>query len=68
MLDEVLRRTGGTRLAMVGDSSFDVRAARAAGAPVVVLSIGYHDMPPGQLGADALIDHFDELVGALQRL
>lgn len=66
MLDEALRLTGGTRFAMVGDSSFDVRAARAAEVPVVVLSEGYHDMPPEQLGADALIGHFDELVGALE--
>jgi phosphoglycolate phosphatase len=68
MLDEALRLTRGRRLAMVGDSSFDVRAARAAEVPVVVLSIGYHDVPPEQLGADALIDHYDELVGALEGL
>lgn len=68
MLDEALRLTGGTRFAMVGDSSFDVRAARAAEVPVVVLSEGYHDMPPEELGADALIHHFDELVGALEEL
>jgi phosphoglycolate phosphatase len=68
MLDEALRLTGGTRFAMVGDSSFDVRAARAAEVPVVVLAIGYHDIPPKELGADALIDHYDELIGALESL
>jgi len=68
MLDEALRRCGGSRFAMVGDSSFDVRAARAAEVPVVVLRDGYHDMPPEELGADALIGHFDELVGALEGL
>jgi phosphoglycolate phosphatase len=68
MLDEAKRRCGGTRFAMVGDSSFDVRAARAAGAPVVVLTGGYHDGPPETLGADALIDGFDELVAALASL
>jgi phosphoglycolate phosphatase len=68
MLDEALRLTGGRRLAMVGDSSFDVRAARAAEVPVVVLAVGYHDMPPDQLGGDALIGHFDELVPALETL
>jgi phosphoglycolate phosphatase len=68
MLDEALRRCGGTRFAMVGDSSFDVRAARAAQVPVVVLSIGYHDMPPAELGADVLIDHYDQLVPALEAL
>lgn len=68
MLDEALRLCGGQRFAMVGDSSFDVRAARAAVVPVVVLRDGYHDLPPEQLGADALIGHFDELVGALAGL
>jgi len=68
MIDEAIRRSGGSRFAMVGDSSFDVKAARAAGVPCVVLTIGYHDAPPETLGADALIGHFDELVGALLAL
>jgi phosphoglycolate phosphatase len=68
MLDEALRRCAGTRFAMVGDSSFDVRAARAAEVPVVLLTAGYHDAPPETLGADALIGHYDELVGALESL
>ncbi|MGZ3196455.1 MAG: HAD-IA family hydrolase, partial [Croceibacterium sp.] len=68
MLDEALRLCGGSRFAMVGDSSFDVKAARAAEVPVVVLREGYHDAPPETLGADALIGHFDELVGTLARL
>jgi phosphoglycolate phosphatase len=68
MLDEALRLCGGTRFAMVGDSSFDVRAARAAQVPVVLLGIGYHDAPPETLGADAVIGHFDELLAALEAL
>jgi phosphoglycolate phosphatase len=68
MIEAALERSGGTRFAMVGDSSFDVRAAKAAGAPCVVLSVGYHDAPPETLGADALIDHYDELMGVLERL
>lgn len=68
MLDEALRLCGGERFAMVGDSSFDVRAARAAEVPVVVLREGYHDMAPEELGADAVIAHFEELVAALERL
>ena len=47
---------------MVGDSSYDVRAARNAKVPVVALSFGYNDMPAEELGADAVIDHYDELV------
>ena len=68
MLDEALRRCGGTRFAMVGDSSFDIRAARAAEVPVVLLTAGYHDAPPETLGADALIAGFDELMATLENL
>jgi len=68
-IDLATARCGGTgRFAMVGDSSFDVGAARAAGVPALILSFGYNDLPPDELGADAVIDHFDELVGALRKL
>ncbi|MEO5707971.1 MAG: HAD hydrolase-like protein [Alteraurantiacibacter sp.] len=68
LIHETIARCGGGTFAMVGDSSFDVMAARNAGVPVVALSFGYHDLPPVELGADMLIDHFDELVGALEGL
>lgn len=68
MIEEAARQCGGGRFVMVGDSSYDVRAAQAAGAPCVVLSFGYHDAPPHTLGAEAVIDHYDELVPALQEL
>jgi phosphoglycolate phosphatase len=68
MIDTTILMTGGGRFAMVGDSSFDVRAARNANVPVVALSFGYNDAPAHELGADAVIDHYDELVGALERL
>lgn len=68
MIDEAKARCSGTRFAMVGDASFDVRAAHAAEVPCVIYRFGYHDMPVERLGADAVIDHFDELVGALERL
>lgn len=59
---------GGGRAAFVGDSINDTDAAAAASIPCVVLSFGFHDRPPAQLGGDALIDHFDQLVPALERL
>ncbi|MXO72047.1 HAD hydrolase-like protein [Alteraurantiacibacter buctensis] len=68
LIHETVGRCGGGSFAMVGDSTFDVLAARNAGMPVVALSFGYHDVPPAELGADLLIDHFDQLVGALQAL
>jgi phosphoglycolate phosphatase len=47
----------------VGDSETDVACARAAGCPVVVVPDGYnHGVPARELGADAVIDSFQELV------
>ena len=68
MIHETIARCGGGSFAMVGDSTFDVLAAKNAGVPVVGLSFGYHDVLPHELGADVLIDHFDELPGALREL
>jgi phosphoglycolate phosphatase len=64
---ETISRAGGSRDAavMVGDSATDVGAARNAGVPVVVVSFGYTRIAPAELGADALIGHFDELLSAL---
>ena len=56
------------RAIFVGDTSVDVAAARAAGVPVVVVSFGFADGTASDLGADAVIDHFDELHDALARL
>jgi phosphoglycolate phosphatase len=56
------------RTLMVGDASTDTGVARAAGVPVVAVSFGYNDVPPQELGADALIDHFGELPAAARRL
>lgn len=51
---------------MVGDSSNDAAAARAAGCPVVLVRYGYnHGEPVEAAGADALIDRLDELPALL---
>jgi phosphoglycolate phosphatase len=68
MIDSAILLCGGGRFAMVGDSTFDVRAARNANVPVVALSFGYNDLPAAELGADVVIDHFDQLIGALEKL
>jgi phosphoglycolate phosphatase len=68
MIDSAILLCGGGRFAMVGDSTFDVRAARNAKVPVVALSFGYNDLPAAELGADVVIDHFDQLIGALETL
>ena len=47
---------------LIGDSENDVRAARAAGVPVVCVSYGYnHGRNIREAGPDALIDSFDRL-------
>lgn len=53
---------------MVGDSRNDVAVAKALGIPAVVVSFGYTVIPPAELGADIMIDHFDELPAALHTL
>ncbi len=49
----------------IGDSATDVKTARNAGVPVVVMSYGYERTPAGQLGADFVFDSFKELQTAL---
>jgi len=51
---------------MVGDSSNDAAAARAAGCPVVLVRYGYnHGEPVERAGADALVDRIDEIAAWL---
>ncbi|MFB0613160.1 HAD-IA family hydrolase [Aurantiacibacter poecillastricola] len=68
MLLSAIEDCGGGKAAMIGDSTYDVRAARNAGIPVVTYRYGYHDVPVDELGGDAMIDHFDELVSVLEDL
>ena len=57
------------RTLMVGDSSNDAAAARAAGCPVVLVSYGYnHGEPVSAVDADAVIDRIDELPARLAAL
>lgn len=53
---------------MVGDSITDIRTAKAAAVPSIAVTFGYTDIPPRELGADAVIDHFAELNAAVDRL
>lgn len=56
------------RTVMVGDAATDAGAARAAGAPLVLVSFGYTEIPAAELGPDVLIDHYDQLVDACATL
>ncbi|MFN3989093.1 MAG: HAD hydrolase-like protein [Erythrobacter sp.] len=53
------------RFVFLGDSTYDVRAARAASVAVVAAAYGYCDRAPADLGADAIIDSFEGLIPAL---
>ena len=47
---------------MVGDSSNDAQAARAAGCPVVLVRYGYnHGVPVADARPDALVDRLDQI-------
>ncbi len=67
-LIEARSRCGGGSFAFVGDSTYDVRAARGAGVPVIAAAYGYCDVAPVDMGADAVIDSLDELIPALHAL
>lgn len=67
-LHAMVARLGGGAAAFVGDSSFDIRAARAASLPSVAVSFGFNDFPVHELGAGAVIHHFDDLIPVLASL
>lgn len=62
---ETVAAAGGRNALFVGDSRTDAETARAASIPLVLVSFGYSIEPVGSLGADAVIDHFDDLDAAL---
>lgn len=70
MLLGAIERAGGdpSNAVMVGDSSTDVDAAKAAGVPVVVFTFGYTVTPARELGGDIAIDSYLELQNAVARL
>ncbi len=52
----------------LGDSETDVAVARNAAVPIILFSHGYTKAPAHSLGADIVIDHFDDLLPALEAL
>ena len=67
---ETVRRAGGEVGAsvMIGDSITDIRAARAAGMPVIAVDFGYTDAPVASLDPDRVISHFGALPAAVLAL
>ncbi|MGH6613660.1 HAD-IA family hydrolase [Sphingomonas sp.] len=67
-IDEMIRRCGGGRAAFVGDSIYDIMAAKNAGIPNVAVSFGFLMQPIEELEADVVIDSYGDLIPALRRL
>jgi phosphoglycolate phosphatase len=67
---ETARRIGAdpARSVMIGDTLTDLTTARAAGVPCVLTGFGFAAEPLEELGADAVVAHFDELPDVLERL
>lgn len=64
----MIEQSGGGRAAFVGDSIYDVMAAKAAGVPSILVGFGFLDRPAEDFGADHVIGHYDELVPLLEAL
>lgn len=54
--------------ALVGDSETDIGAALDAQIPSVVVAYGYCNFPLQSLGAEVIIDSFNELPSALRQI
>ncbi len=53
---------------MIGDTHNDIDAANSASIGSIAVSFGYSDKPASELGAHITIDHFDELIAAIEDL
>lgn len=65
---EMIKRCGGGRAAYIGDSIYDMMAAKNASVPSVAVSFGFLHGPVEDMGANAVIDHFDELLDCLKQI
>jgi phosphoglycolate phosphatase len=69
-LREAARRLGGdpARTCLVGDSETDRATARAAGVPAILVTFGPAGDAMAALAPEVLIDRFDDLPAAVERL
>lgn len=59
---------GGGRTVFIGDSTYDIEAARAAGVASVAVRFGFLLQPVEELGADAVLDRYPALIPTLEGL
>ena len=64
----MIEQAGGGRTAFVGDSIYDVMAAKAAGTPGILVGFGFLDRPAEEFGADHVIGDYDALIPLLETL
>ena len=67
-IQDVIKALGGGAAVMIGDSITDLRAAKAAGVPCVLITHGYSVEDVATLGADAVVASLAEVPGAVARL
>jgi phosphoglycolate phosphatase len=65
---DVVRELGGEPGIMIGDSITDVATARAAKAPIILVSYGYTPEPAHSLGGDVVTDDFTQIPALAQAL
>jgi phosphoglycolate phosphatase len=65
---DVVRELGGEPGVMIGDSITDVATARAAKAPVILVSYGYTPEPAHTLGGDVVTDDFAKIPALVRNL
>jgi len=56
------------RSIMVGDSITDIKTARNADIPVVAVDFGYTEIPVAELGPDAVVSHYDDMIAAMEEI
>lgn len=69
-INKTIEAAGGNKdkAIMIGDSAADINAAKNSEIPCIAVSFGYTDIPVHELGPNVIIDHFDELIGAIKSL
>jgi phosphoglycolate phosphatase len=65
---EMIARAGGGTSVFIGDSIYDTMAAKNAGIPSVAVSFGFLMGTVEELAADTVINHYAELIPALDAL
>ena len=67
---ETVRRVGGDPAysVLIGDTETDVKTARAAGVPVILVAFGPEGPGIARLDPDALLGHFDDLTDVVDEL